>query len=46
MWVAVTYCIDSVWFSKECVGCAGDPSVHQDVPSIAFVYVGSNHLGV
>ena len=31
--------IDRVWSSKECAGCACDPSVHLSVPSIGFVYV-------
>ena len=36
MWVEVLCWIDRVWSSKECVCCACDPSVHLDVPSIAF----------
>ena len=31
--------IDRTRSSKECVCCACDPIVHQDVPSIGFVYV-------
>ena len=39
MWVEVLCCIDHVWFSKECVCCACDTSVHISVPSICFVYI-------
>ena len=28
-----------IWYSKQCVCCACDPSVHLDVPSIGFVCV-------
>ena len=38
-WVEVLCWIDNVWYSKECVCCACDPSVHLSVPSIGFVYV-------
>ena len=31
--------LDEVWYSKECVWCACDPSVHRTVPSIGFVDV-------
>ena len=39
MWLEVLCLIYRVWSSKECVYCACDPSVHQDVPSIGFVHV-------
>ena len=42
MCVEVLCWIDCVWSSKECVCFACDPSVHLDVLSIGFVYVGSN----
>ena len=49
MWVEVFCWVDRVWFSKECVCCACDSSVHLDVPSIGCVCVCrklSHHLGV
>ena len=33
------YWMDRVWYSKEGVCCACDPSVNLSVPSIGFVYV-------
>ena len=42
--VEVLYWIYHVWSSKECVGCACDPSERLDVPYIClfvFLYVGS-----
>ena len=43
--------IDRVWSSKECMGCACDPSERLGAPSICFVCVFvcrklSPHLGV
>ena len=34
MWVNVLCWIDRVWYVKECVCCACDPSVYLDVPSM------------
>ena len=39
LWFEMLYWIDRVWSSKECVGCACDPSVRLDVPSIHFVCI-------
>ena len=36
--------IDHVWYSKECVCCACDPSVHLSVPSIRFVFVSESWI--
>ena len=38
MWVEVLCWIDRVWFSTECACCVYDPSVHQSVPSVCYVY--------
>ena len=37
MSLEVLYCIDHVWYSKECVFCACGRSEHLDAPSICFV---------
>ena len=39
VWVEVLCWIDRVWSSKECTGCACDPSVHLNVPSqVLFMF--------
>ena len=44
MWLEVLCWIDHVWFSKQCVRCACDPSVRLDAYSICvgvLLYIGS-----